>query len=83
MEGTSSPTSTPRASYFPQAQMYLAADKSTKQQPASPVPELIPDISPIAAQGCGPSLLNVRENMPPRPFSTPPRISSRAEADRV
>jgi hypothetical protein len=79
VEVTSSPTSTPRASYFPQAQ---TADKSTKEHPSSPVPELIPDISPIALRGCGsPSILGVGENIPPRPFSTPPRISSRAEAD--
>lgn len=83
MEGTSSPTSTPRASYFPQAQTRLAAGKSTKQEPASPgVPELIPDIAPIALRRCGsPSVLGARDSMPPRPFSTPPRISSRASSD--
>ena len=79
VEVASSPTPTPRASYFPQAQ---AADRSTKEQPVSPVPELIPDIFPIAVRRCGPpSILEIGENIPPRPFSTPPRISSRAEAD--
>jgi len=79
---TSSPTSTPRASYFPQAQTHRAADMSTVQQPVPSVPELIPDLPPNAVGGRGsPSTLGVRENMPPRPFSTPPRISSRAETD--
>ncbi|KAF8500861.1 hypothetical protein F5888DRAFT_1308766 [Russula emetica] len=82
IEATSSPTSTPRASYFPQAQTNRAVDMSTVQQPVPSVPELIPDLSPIAVGGRGsPSALSVRENMPPRPFSTPPRISSRAETD--
>ena len=47
-------------------------------QPSPPVPELIPDIYPVAPRGCGPSsILSVREDLPPRPFSTPPRINSR------
>jgi len=82
IEATSSLTSTPRASHFPQAQAHRAADTSTVEQPVPSVPELIPDLSPIAVRGRGsPSTLGARENMPPRPFSTPPRISSRAEAD--
>jgi hypothetical protein len=82
IEATSSPTSTPRASYFPQAQTHRAADMSTVQQPVPSVPELIPDLPPIALRGrASPSTLGVKENIPPRPFSTPPRISSRAETD--
>lgn len=44
-----------------------------------PVPELIPDTYPypVAPRGCGPpSLLVACGDLPPRPFSTPPRISS-------
>jgi hypothetical protein len=82
IEATSSPTSTPRASYFPQAQTHRAADMSTVQQPVPSVPELIPDLSPIALRGrASPSTVSIKENIPPRPFSTPPRISSRAETD--
>ena len=77
IEATSSHTSTPRASHFPPEM----ADTSTAILPSSPVPELIPDIYPVAARGCRPSsILGVREELPPRPFSTPPRINSRAEA---
>ncbi|KAH9969740.1 hypothetical protein BC827DRAFT_29334 [Russula dissimulans] len=80
IESASSATSTPRASYFPQVEMRAGADKSARQSDTPPTPELIP-VSPVAARGCGPpSILGVREELPPRPFSTPPRISSRAEA---
>jgi len=80
IEPASSPTTTPRASYFPQVEMRAAVDKSAEQLD-SPTPELIPDISPIVARGYGPPpILGVREELPPRPFSTPPRINSRAEA---
>jgi hypothetical protein len=79
IEATSSHTSTPRASYFPPGQMDVAAEASTRQ-PSPPLPELIPDIYPVAVRGCGPpSILGTREELPPRPFSTPPRIHSRAE----
>jgi hypothetical protein len=54
--------------------MDVAADGSL------PVPELIPDIYPVAARGrAPPSILGVREELPPRPFSTPPRINSRGD----
>lgn len=77
IEATSSHTSTPRASHFPPVQMH---DAST-DQPSPPVPELIPDIYPVATRGCAPPpILGVREELPPRPFSTPPRINSRGEA---
>lgn len=62
IEATSSPTSTPRASYFPQAQTHRAAEMTVRGRGS-------------------PSTLGAGENMPPRPFSTPPRISSRAETD--
>jgi len=77
IESASSPTTTPRASYFPQVEMRAAADKGAKQLDC-PTPELIPDISPIVARG-PPPILGVREELPPRPFSTPPRINSRTE----
>jgi len=81
IEATSSHTSTPRASHFPPEMHHLAANTSTAILPSSPVPELIPDIYPVAARGCRPSsILGVREELPPRPFSTPPRINSSAEA---
>ncbi|KAI9433247.1 hypothetical protein BJY52DRAFT_1337897 [Lactarius psammicola] len=83
IEGPSSPIVTPRASDFPQEQM---ANRSTKQSAVamSPVPELVHDVSPmilprrrlLAASGN-------REELPPRPFSTPPRVSSRTEATRL
>lgn len=75
-----SPIVTPRASDFPQEQM---VNRSTKQLAVamSPVPELVHDVSPmilprrrlLMASGS-------REELPPRPFSTPPRVSSRTEA---
>lgn len=80
IEGPSSPTIlTPRASNFPHEQM---TDKSTKQLSVtmSPVTELVHDISPMVLSGR--RLLTAsgsRGELPPRPFSTPPRVSSRTE----
>ncbi|KAI0304309.1 hypothetical protein B0F90DRAFT_1235948 [Multifurca ochricompacta] len=72
----SSPIATPRASDIPLEQTHV-----TKQleMAATPVSELLPDISPIVLRrGCEPlSFLSVKEELPPRPFSTPPRLSSR------
>jgi hypothetical protein len=77
IEATSSHTSTPRASHFPPAQMAQMDDAADG---SLPVPELIPDIYPVAARGrAPPSILGVREELPPRPFSTPPRINSRGD----
>ena len=76
----SSPIATPRASDFPRGQI---ADRSTKQLAmATPnIPEIVHDLSPIILSGR--RLLATsgnREDLPPRPFSTPPRVSSRTEA---
>jgi hypothetical protein len=74
----SSPIATPRASDFPR-------DRSTKQlaMDTSPIPEIVHDLSPMILSGR--RLLRTsgsREELPPRPFSTPPRVSSRTEATR-
>ncbi|KAH9047684.1 hypothetical protein EDB84DRAFT_440377 [Lactarius hengduanensis] len=81
IEGPSSPIVTPRASDFPQEQM---ADRSTKQiaLAMSPVPELVHDVSPMILSGRR-LLSESRGELPPRPFSTPPRVSSRTEATRL
>ncbi|KAH9980155.1 hypothetical protein BGW80DRAFT_483414 [Lactifluus volemus] len=73
MEGPP-PIETPRASNFSQHVMAMA-DSSTRQTPvpAMPIPELIPDISPIVLRGRGPLSPRAKEDLPPRPFSTPPR----------
>ena len=76
----SSPIATPRASDFPRGQI---ADRSTKQlaMAAPPIPEIVYDLSSMILSGR--QLLTTsgnREELPPRPFSTPPRVSSRTEA---
>ncbi|KAH9065300.1 hypothetical protein EDB87DRAFT_1048267 [Lactarius vividus] len=78
IEGPSSPIVTPRASDFPQEQM------ATKQIAIamSPLPELVHDVSPMVLSGRR-LLSGSREELPPRPFSTPPRVSSRTEATRL
>ncbi|KAI0248610.1 hypothetical protein BJV78DRAFT_1156429 [Lactifluus subvellereus] len=80
-----SPTMTPRASNFSQEQTHVMTDSSTEQTavPALPVPELIPDISPIVLRGREAlSTRSVREGLPARPLSTPPRMNSYTEAGR-
>lgn len=76
----SSPIVTPRASDFPRGQI---ADRSTKQLAmATPsIPEIVHDLSPMILSGRRLlTTLGSREELPPRPFSTPPRVSSRTEA---
>jgi len=80
IEGSSSPILTPRASHFPQEQV---ANKSTKQSALAiaPVPELVHGVSPmILSRRRLLTASGSREELPPRPFSTPPRVSSRTEA---
>lgn len=81
IEGPSSPIVTPRASDFPQEQM---ADSTTKQivvAMSRHVPELVHDVSPMILSRRRQLTTSVsREELPPRPFSTPPRVSSRTEA---
>lgn len=80
-----SSTTTPRASNFSQEQTHVMTDSSTERtaSPALPAPELIPDISPIVLRGReGLSTRSVREELPARPLSTPPRMNSYTEAGR-
>jgi len=74
------PSVTPRASDFPHEQM---ANKSPMQLAVAiyPVPELVHDVSPmILSRRRLLAVSGSREELPPRPFSTPPRVSSRREA---
>ncbi|KAI0270011.1 hypothetical protein BC834DRAFT_583473 [Gloeopeniophorella convolvens] len=78
-----SPSATPRAATFSDEQTRVTAEKNRKQLTVAipPLPELVPDVSPIVLRGRGPrGSLRAREDLPARPFSTPPRVSSRAEA---
>ena len=59
------------------------ADKSTEQvaMAMSPVSKLVHDVSPMILSGRRMlAASGSREELPPRPFSTPPRVSSHAEA---
>lgn len=78
IEGPSSPIVTPRASDFPQEQM---ADKNIIQSAVAMSP-LVHDVSPMILSGRRRLLTasGSREELPPRPFSTPPRVSSHTEA---
>jgi len=81
IEGPSSPIATPRASDFPRGQI---ADRNTKHLvvPTSPIPELVHDVSPMILSRRR-LLTGSREELPPRPFSTPPRVGSRTQATRL
>ncbi|KAF8271972.1 hypothetical protein EI94DRAFT_1719335, partial [Lactarius quietus] len=59
------------------------ANRNTKQSAmaTSSVPGHVHDVSPMILSGR--RLLTVSGDLPPRPFSTPPRVSSRTEASHL